>query len=397
MDYIEFCKTYFMTTNIPVSLMKNTEPVYSSISDMAALPLVHSGLIAPIERNPDFCRYSPDIEYGRIYIEGTDYSVFLGPIFGVPVNEEITRSYMRENAISLEHREAVAEFLSTIPQISHLQFARHLSVVHMALNGKAMDLEEFYDTTNTPLYTQREQQHIKQLMENQENLSRHNTYAFEQELYRHIQTGDVKKLKEFLASSGYDKSERKLASTPLRQAKNLFILTISKIGIMGAIPGGVDIEKTYQLVEMYIQECEQLQTIDSINALTYAMVIDFCEKAGETRIPDGLSSEVYDCMNYIRSHVNEPINIEDVARQIHRSSSYVAKRFKEELGVNVGAYITRCKLEEAKSLLRVSTLSLSEISNYLCFSTQSYFQNLFKKKFGVTPTQYRKEAQKIQR
>jgi len=50
----------------------------------------------------------------------------------------------------------------------------------------------------------------------------------------------------------------------------------------------------------------------------------------------------------------------------------------------------RCKLEEAKNLLKFSTLSLAEISNYLCFSSQSYFQNVFKKKYHITPNQYRK-------
>ena len=49
----------------------------------------------------------------------------------------------------------------------------------------------------------------------------------------------------------------------------------------------------------------------------------------------------------------------------------------------------RCKLEEAKSLLTHSDKTLSEISNYLCFSSQSYFQNVFKQKFGLTPKQYR--------
>ena len=52
-------------------------------------------------------------------------------------------------------------------------------------------------------------------------------------------------------------------------------------------------------------------------------------------------------------------------------------------------FIMRCKLEEAKSLLTYTDKSLSEISSYLCFSSQAYFQNVFKKKFGVTPNEYR--------
>lgn len=60
--------------------------------------------------------------------------------------------------------------------------------------------------------------------------------------------------------------------------------------MIGAIPGGVDVERTYHLMDMYIQECEQLQTLKEINDLQYQMLFDFCEKAGETHIPSGIST-----------------------------------------------------------------------------------------------------------
>ncbi|MBS6171753.1 AraC family transcriptional regulator [Ruminococcus sp. AF25-13] len=100
-------------------------------------------------------------------------------------------------------------------------------------------------------------------------------------------------------------------------------------------------------------------------------------------------------MNYIRSHTNEPIHMDDVAAQIDRSTSYVTKMFKSELGINPGAYINRCKLEEAKSLLTYTEKSLSEISNYLCYSSQAHFQTAFKKQYGMTPMQYRDKTRQM--
>ena len=215
------------------------------------------------------------------------------------------------------------------------------------------------------------------------------------ELYQYIRDGSEERLKEFLSADRTTPKEGKMASTPLRHAKNLFISAAVKAGMLGAIPGGMDIEKAYQLIDLYIQECEQLSRIEAIHALQYSMLMDFCRRAGESRIPEGISSEVYVCMNYIRSHTNEPISLEDVAAQIGRSISYITKRFKTELGINVGAFITRCRLEEAKSLLTHSNKSLAEISSYLCFSSQAYFQNVFKKKYGITPMQYRKQGRRL--
>ena len=45
--------------------------------------------------------------------------------------------------------------------------------------------------------------------------------------------------------------------------------------MIGAIPGGVDVERTYHLMDMYIQECEQLQTLKEINDLQYQMPVSY--------------------------------------------------------------------------------------------------------------------------
>lgn len=83
-----------------------------------------------------------------------------------------------------------------------------------------------------------------------------------------------------------------------------------------------------------------------------------------------------------------------MAAQVHLSSSYLMRRFKAETGMRVGDYITKCKLEEACDLLVYGERTLAEISAYLGYSSQSYFQNVFKKQYGITPMQYRKRHRK---
>ncbi len=394
MDYLSFCKLYFSVTHIPISLLKKNEAIYSSIGEVCSIESTQYWEIVPIEETPNFYRYSPDIEYGAFRIAGTDYIAILGPAFSVPVTQDILRTYMHENAIALEYQEAIAEFLCSIPLISHQQFSQHLSLLYMSLNQNEIDPQTLYHQDNEHI-RKREEQNVTEIAGNFENSHLHNSYYFEQELYQCIKEGNPIKLENFLSNINFQPSEGKLANTPLRHTKNLFIMTATKVGMLGAIPGGLDIEKTYQLIDLYIQECERLQTISDVKSLQYSMIQDFCRHTSSTHIPSGISSEVYECMNYIRSHTNEPLSIDDVSKFIHRSSSYTMKHFKEELGINMGAYIMRCKLEEAKSLLTYSNKSLIEISNYLCFSSQSYFQNVFKKKYGITPLQYRKKTQHV--
>ncbi|MCM1223446.1 MAG: helix-turn-helix transcriptional regulator, partial [Lachnospiraceae bacterium] len=58
---------------------------------------------------------------------------------------------------------------------------------------------------------------------------------------------------------------------------------------------------------------------------------------------------------------------------------------------SVGEYVTECRMREAKMLLKYTDKSLAEISEYLHFSSQPYFQNVFKNMYGVTPAKYRRE------
>lgn len=394
MDYISFCKNFFTATKIPVSLLKNGTPVYSALGETLSMtPQSHWELFT-LENNPVFCALSPDIEYGRVHVDDTDYDVIVGPAFNVPITDPLVRQYMRELMVSLDYREQLTECLSAIPRTSHLQFASYLALLYQCLNQKEINLNDFYMEDEEKLQN-RNQRQIERIVENKENQNDHNSYHFEQELYQYIKNGNTAHLKEFLRTNSAFLKEGKMAHSPVRHAKNVFITTAAKSGFLGAIPGGVDVEKAYQLTDFYIQECEQLQTIEEIANLQYMMLIDLCQRAGETHVPDGISIDVYQCMNYIRSHTNEPITIDDVARSVHRSSSHMMRRFKEELGIHIGAFITRCKLEEAKSLLTYSEKSLAEISSYLCFSSQSYFQNVFKKQYGVTPMQYRRRTRKV--
>ena len=221
----------------------------------------------------------------------------------------------------------------------------------------------------------------------------HNTYQFEQKLLQYIQNGDVEKMKTLLNTPS-KLSGGLMADNSLRQEKNVFITTVA-IVTRSAIAGGMDMEQAYQLADVYIRECEKLQNISHIETLSYSMLIDFTERVSQNKIPQGMSLEIFECIQFITHHINESIRVGDVAEHIGRSRSYLTNKFKKELGFDVCSFIMRCKPEEAKSLLTYSDKTLSEISNYLCFSSQAYFQTVFKKKYGLTPTQYRNQTHKI--
>lgn len=393
MDYITFSKKFFAATGIPVNLLCDGRPVYSSLGEQIGYNPEKTWTLYPPSRNPEISSADPDLEHGHVNIEGTAYDLFIGPAFTSPVSEVLVGKVMEESKAPLEYREAVAELLYAIPIISHPQFLRYLVFLHLCLNGKDAQVEDFYAEAQETT-TKRETSILDVAIDAKENEESRSSYAFEKELYHHIEHGDSKRLQSFLERTQEFPSEGKTAYTPLRHAKNQFIAVAAKVAVLAAIPGGVDEERAYQLTDLYMRECEQMQTIEEVHRLQYIMLMDFCDRVGAAKLPKGVSSEIYRCMTYIQSHTNMPIGVEDVAEEIHRSSSYLMRRFKAELGMSVGDYITKCKLEEACDLLVYGDRSLAEISAYLGYSSQSYFQNVFKKQFGLTPMQYRNQNKK---
>lgn len=391
MDPIYVCRHFYAATGIPVTLVDGDYAVYSSYHDIISATPHYTREWFPLTHNPCFCGDIPDTLFGRVRIEASGLDLYLDPVFSVPLDDERLFQVKKYLMLPPDQPALLNDFLRGIPCQTQVQFAHHLLLLHAAANGRQASLEDLFLEQDAQIQDRQERQ-LRRRVADLEEENYHNSYYFELELYQRVKDGDVEKLKAFLAVPRQTLHEGRMAAAPLRHAKNMFISFVTKVAMMGAIPGGLDVEKAYQLIDYYAQECEQMDRIEHIDRLQYSMLLDFCQRCAETRIPEGVSPDVYRCMMYIRNHTNEPVSIESAAAFVHRSPSYLMKHFKSELGVHMGAYITRCKLEEAQNLLAYSDKTLAEISSYLCFSSQSYFQNVFKKQYGVTPLAYRKQA-----
>lgn len=395
MDYIAFCKNYYAATRIPTNLLRGSEVLYSTMGNILSIPLYRMHEIDPSGLDfPCLNDYDPRLEYGMIQVEGTDLIIVIGPNFGIHPTHDIISEHMKEQMIPPESQEMITEFLYTVPQISLVQFVRHIILIHQCVNRKSCDLSHFFGEGYSEENAISTKEKIRPEYEQTDD--QHSTYFYELDLCERVRKGNVAELKEYLSSIPLNTNTHHLAKTQLRQTKNQFIKTATNVVMIGAIPGGVPVDTAYALLEKYIQEVEALTSVRDIELLNYNMTIELCELSGRNKIPKGLSAEVFNCMSFIRSHTNEPISVEDVAEVIQRSPSYVTKSFRKELGITPGAFINRCKLEEAKSLLLFSEKSLAEISSHLCYSSQGYFQNVFKKQFGMTPMQYRKTKRRIE-
>ena len=398
-EMIDICEMFFLDSQIPVGCYDSTRKLICSYSawQTHGSPLLTDTIFLSRNThrgNPCFLTSDSQGFYSLIELPDSEGFIIVGPVFNVPVMNSTLHKYMKENVLSHTLTEDVSHFLQNIPLLSYTQFVYKVLFLYCCLTREKISLSDYLESIPADITEKIAKRHSLITYENKEKLSFHGTWHFEQQLLSQIKNGNVDKLKDFLinVSASTPMQEGILASNPLRQAKNIFIGCVTMIGKFGAIPGGLDVEQTYQLIDLYCQECERLQTVDSVNQLLYTMLLDFCNRVGAASLPSGCSSDIFSCINFINEHTNKPLHVSDVAAHIGRSTSYLSNKFRDELGFSVGSFITRCKLEEAKSLLSHTDKTISEISNYLCFSSQSYFQNVFRKKYGITPAKYRRQS-----
>lgn len=93
---------------------------------------------------------------------------------------------------------------------------------------------------------------------------------------------------------------------------------------------------------------------------------------------------------YVMQHFQEPITLETVCESIGFSVNYFSMLFKRETGEGFAKYLTRIRIEEAKTLLRETNLPIAEICEKVGYSDRKHFTHTFHKATGLNPVEYRK-------
>jgi AraC-like DNA-binding protein len=93
--------------------------------------------------------------------------------------------------------------------------------------------------------------------------------------------------------------------------------------------------------------------------------------------------------DYLHSCYQEEITLDDLALASYLNPCYLLREFKKLYRVTPHQYLTGIRLQEARRMIKLSQKSISQITNEIGFQDLASFSKLFKKKFDMTPTEYR--------
>jgi len=102
-----------------------------------------------------------------------------------------------------------------------------------------------------------------------------------------------------------------------------------------------------------------------------------------------IKKEIAEVIRYIELHYQDKITLEIIADHVNFSENYLCRVFREQVGTSLIHYINNVRLNKAADLIMKGHSYIKEVSSLVGISDQFYFSRMFKKHFGVSPTDYR--------
>ena len=213
----------------------------------------------------------------------------------------------------------------------------------------------------------------------------------ENELFFYIRSGDTVKLKTVL-----EDEEKEALLYPPRFRQSLFRCCTRAVDLMtmarfASLQGGGSPEGTHHMLGISIESLESCHNFMQVSMVLKKCLMEFATLTHgilEYNRSD-YSPLVNRCINRILERMPEKMTLTELSEILHVTPKYLSTLFNRDTGMSLTDFMQDIRINEAKYLLSYSDMNYPDISNQLCYGSQSYFNQVFKKKTGLTPREYR--------
>lgn len=317
-------------------------------------------------------------------VEGKLYRIHvLGPFFMDDFSVNAVSAGLTEAGASQQLRSGAQALICQLPILNWSRIQEYALMLHYLITDEKLRQSDlrFYGSGKLSPVSAGEQP----------AMDTHGTYQAEQEMLRMVREGDLSLL-QYIDRAAVTGTIGQLAKSgdTLRQMKNAVLVSVTLFS-RSAIEGGLSPETAYTLCDRYFQSVETARSLSELKVVAQTMHHDFVERVHVVRTQK-LSREIESACSYIERHIEEELSLASLAAYAGYAEYYFSKKFKREVGMTLAEYLRKKRLEKAAMLLRATDLDVQKIAMRLQFCSQSYFTDSFRKQFGVSPSQYRKEG-----
>ncbi len=190
--------------------------------------------------------------------------------------------------------------------------------------------------------------------------------------------------KEEKLISNMNEIRRKLASLQANERE----IRESYIWLTEIISHELSYEFRFQLPQAEMLPYEAVlaaETWDEVHSIVLSYARQYID--GDHPLPERSYADL--AADLIHRDYAEEISLLSIANQINVNPSYLSRVFKQEKGENFVSYLTRVRMERAKSFLESRKYKVSEVADKVGYHNYPYFSKIFKKVVGMSPEEYR--------
>lgn len=347
--------------------------VFVNFSDSHALYFIHKTLIM----------------FGMVINRETDEFVFVGPLASTLTTEKDIADYLFMANLSDKTTRIITNYMKTncsftIPQLQELLINLNL-IINEEITTEDM-LISIYDREKET----REKLARKNYSAEDDRMDKIDQEAlnnYTNRLNYCIINGDTELLKDLLLQ---------LKSIPYNE-QNLHSINDIRTSAIGSVFVAHDVAKKSntnaddleRVKQYYLMKISTAQQSAEIKIAAIQALMEFAQIIKKNKTYTTHNPTVNRIIKYIQANITTKLFAADIADTLNISVNYLFTKFKAETGKTLTQYINEEKIHKSIFYLTFTDKSLAEISNHLSFSSQSYFQTVFKSVTGQTPASYR--------
>lgn len=383
-----FLGKLFSFTSIPMYLYSQNdvlEELYPQKNNLLNIPENYYSSYKTEEHTVCYVMTQASLFYGFVKLNQLGKLLVVGPLSIVPIKHSLIRELKKEYIVPNGEEENFAGLLYSIPNHTLVYFTNLLSFIDFSFNCESNEIVEIKPYSLSLDHSLNN--YAENLYQVKETQLFNNSLTIEKEIMHFVEKGNLSALSE-ISQNPYSYEAGVMANDNLRQEKNAAIIAIA-LACRAAIRGGINQEMALQLSDIYLQRVEDVTNVESIHKLINKIFLDYTERVKNNSIPEHVDLTIKETIAYIENNTNSHLHVEKISEVIGYSRSYLTTKFKKQMGMSIHDYVMNTKINEAKELLLYTSKPIVEISEYLCFSSQSHFQTVFKRLTGTTPMKYR--------
>lgn len=314
----------------------------------------------------------------------------MGPILFEEYDKLDFGAIMKKMKIDDKYRRDLKVFYSGLPHVDSFEhwsnivisFCRRIFPEDVTVITIEEGINSFFTENISNLVMQMEPKMDVQTIEDR--------YTAENDMLMAVKQGDST---EALVRYNQFKKFRILPRTSdnLRNIKNLqFVLNTllrKTVEQMDVHPCYIDEVSTRFAIQ--IENCTREAQVNKLGAemvRKYSLLVKNYARSGYSNL-------VHRCLDYVEFHYMEHFSLNDLAKEFSVNSTHLSSVFKKETKINLVQYVQTVRLRRAITLLNSTRLSIQEIADQCGFQDVNYFTRVFKKKYGVSPREYRNKVQ----